>query len=78
MFQLILEHRVKDERFKRIVYREPRRLEILELLSQCERNVDSLERLTEKFGDLPRDTPILAYCRGRYCVLSHKAPRSRP
>ena len=36
----------------------------------------SLERLTEKLGDLPRDTPILAYCRGRYCVLSHEATRT--
>lgn len=36
----------------------------------------SLERLTDKVGELPRDTPILAYCRGRYCVLSHEATRA--
>lgn len=36
----------------------------------------SLERLTEKLDELPRDTPILAYCRGRYCVLSHEATRA--
>jgi rhodanese-related sulfurtransferase len=33
----------------------------------------SLERLRETAGELPRGKPIIAYCRGRYCVLSHEA-----
>lgn len=36
----------------------------------------SLERLDEKASQLPRDKPIFAYCRGRYCVLSHEAARA--
>lgn len=33
----------------------------------------SLERLREDVTILPRDKPVFAYCRGRYCVLSHEA-----
>ena len=33
----------------------------------------SLERLRESASTLPRDKPVFAYCRGRYCVLSHEA-----
>jgi rhodanese-related sulfurtransferase/DNA-binding HxlR family transcriptional regulator len=33
----------------------------------------SLERLREGAGALPRDKPVFAYCRGRYCVLSREA-----
>lgn len=35
----------------------------------------SLEKLEEKVKELPQDKPIYAYCRGRYCVLSHEAAR---
>lgn len=35
----------------------------------------SLERLREGARALPRDKPVFAYCRGRYCVLSHEAVR---
>lgn len=35
----------------------------------------SLEKLEQKAKELPRDKPIYAYCRGRYCVLSHEASR---
>ena len=35
----------------------------------------SLERLREGADKLPRDKPVFAYCRGRYCVLSHEAVR---
>lgn len=33
----------------------------------------SLEHLRDGAAQLPRDKPIFAYCRGRYCVLSHEA-----
>jgi rhodanese-related sulfurtransferase/DNA-binding HxlR family transcriptional regulator len=33
----------------------------------------SLERLRDAAATLPRDKPVFAYCRGRYCVLSHEA-----
>jgi len=33
----------------------------------------SLERLRKGASTLPRDKPVFAYCRGRYCVLSHEA-----
>jgi ArsR family transcriptional regulator len=33
----------------------------------------TLSQLTQKLDALPRDREIVAYCRGRYCVLSHKA-----
>jgi len=36
----------------------------------------SLEKLHEAGVVLPRDKPIFAYCRGRYCVLSHEATQS--
>jgi len=32
-----------------------------------------LEKLNEKTSSFPRDRQIFAYCRGRYCVLSHEA-----
>lgn len=35
----------------------------------------SLEQLRNAADCLPRDKPIFAYCRGRYCVLSHEAVR---
>lgn len=35
----------------------------------------SLETLEERASELPRDKPIYAYGRGRYCVLSHEAAR---
>lgn len=34
-----------------------------------------LEQLNERLGELPRDKEIVAYCRGRYCVLAHDAVR---
>ncbi|WP_448003702.1 ArsR/SmtB family transcription factor [Agromyces bauzanensis] len=34
-----------------------------------------LEELTDRLSELPRDREIVAYCRGRYCVLAHDAVR---
>lgn len=34
-----------------------------------------LEQLADRLADLPRDQQIIAYCRGRYCVLAHHAVR---
>jgi rhodanese-related sulfurtransferase/DNA-binding transcriptional ArsR family regulator len=34
-----------------------------------------LEQLAERLKELPRDKEIVAYCRGRYCVLAHDAVR---
>lgn len=34
-----------------------------------------LDELTERLSELPRDREIVAYCRGRYCVLAHDAVR---
>ncbi|WP_223830578.1 rhodanese-like domain-containing protein [Nocardiopsis quinghaiensis] len=34
-----------------------------------------LEELTEHLDEIPSDTEIVAYCRGRHCVLSCKAVR---
>jgi rhodanese-related sulfurtransferase len=34
-----------------------------------------LEELAERIGELPRNHQIVAYCRGRYCVLAHDAVR---
>ena len=33
----------------------------------------TLETLTDRLADLPRDLEIVAYCRGPYCVLSFEA-----
>ena len=34
-----------------------------------------LEELAERLSELPRDREVVAYCRGRYCVLAHDAVR---
>ena len=34
-----------------------------------------LEQLSERLVELPHDKEIVAYCRGRYCVLAHDAVR---
>jgi len=34
-----------------------------------------LEQLVERLAELPRDREVVAYCRGRYCVLAHEAVR---
>ncbi|MFZ2177105.1 MAG: metalloregulator ArsR/SmtB family transcription factor [Rhodococcus sp. (in: high G+C Gram-positive bacteria)] len=34
-----------------------------------------IEDLTARLTELPRDREIVAYCRGRYCVLAHDAVR---
>jgi DNA-binding transcriptional ArsR family regulator len=34
-----------------------------------------LEELAGRIGELPRNHQIVAYCRGRYCVLAHDAVR---
>jgi len=34
-----------------------------------------LEELAERISELPHDREIVAYCRGRYCVLAHDAVR---
>jgi rhodanese-related sulfurtransferase/biotin operon repressor len=34
-----------------------------------------LEELTDRLAELPRDREIIAYCRGRYCVLAYDAVR---
>jgi rhodanese-related sulfurtransferase len=34
-----------------------------------------LEELADRLGELPRTREVVAYCRGRYCVLAHDAVR---
>lgn len=34
-----------------------------------------VDELADRLGDLPADQDIVAYCRGRYCVLAHDAVR---
>jgi rhodanese-related sulfurtransferase len=34
-----------------------------------------LDELADRLSELPRNTEIVAYCRGRYCVLGHEAVR---
>jgi rhodanese-related sulfurtransferase/DNA-binding transcriptional ArsR family regulator len=34
-----------------------------------------LEELADRLAELPRDTEVVAYCRGQYCVLAHDAVR---
>ncbi len=34
-----------------------------------------LEELAKRLSELPREREIVAYCRGRYCVLAHDAVR---
>jgi rhodanese-related sulfurtransferase len=34
-----------------------------------------LEELPERLAELPPEREIVAYCRGRYCVLAHDAVR---
>lgn len=34
-----------------------------------------LEQLSDRLAELPGDKEIVAYCRGRYCVLAHDAVR---
>lgn len=34
-----------------------------------------LDDLAERLAELPRDRPVVAYCRGHYCVLAHDAVR---
>lgn len=34
-----------------------------------------LDELEQRLAELPRDREIVAYCRGRYCVLAHDAVR---
>lgn len=34
-----------------------------------------LEELGERLNEIPADAEVVAYCRGRYCVLSHQAVR---
>lgn len=34
-----------------------------------------LDELAERISDIPADVEVVAYCRGRYCVLSHRAVR---
>lgn len=34
-----------------------------------------LEQLADRLAEIPTDTEIVAYCRGRYCVLSYDAVR---
>jgi rhodanese-related sulfurtransferase/DNA-binding transcriptional ArsR family regulator len=34
-----------------------------------------LDELAERLGELPADREVVAYCRGRYCVLAHDAVR---
>jgi rhodanese-related sulfurtransferase len=34
-----------------------------------------LEELADRLTELPRNREIVAYCRGRYCVLAHEAVR---
>jgi rhodanese-related sulfurtransferase len=34
-----------------------------------------LDELSDRLAELPSDADIIAYCRGRYCVLAHDAVR---
>ena len=34
-----------------------------------------LHQLADRLADLPADREVVAYCRGRYCVLAHEAVR---
>ena len=34
-----------------------------------------LDELADRLAELPRDREVVAYCRGRYCVLAHDAVR---
>jgi len=34
-----------------------------------------LEELGDRIAEIPQDVEVVAYCRGRYCVLSHHAVR---
>jgi rhodanese-related sulfurtransferase len=34
-----------------------------------------LDELTSRLSEIPVDVEVVAYCRGRYCVLSHRAVR---
>jgi rhodanese-related sulfurtransferase/DNA-binding transcriptional ArsR family regulator len=34
-----------------------------------------LDQLADRLADLPDDIPVVAYCRGAYCVLAHDAVR---
>lgn len=34
-----------------------------------------LEQLADRLAEIPADTEVVAYCRGRYCVLSYDAVR---
>ena len=34
-----------------------------------------IDRLAERFDELPADTEVVAYCRGPYCVFAHDAVR---
>ncbi len=35
-----------------------------------------LEQLADRLDEIPEDVEVVAYCRGRYCVLSHEAVRA--
>jgi rhodanese-related sulfurtransferase len=34
-----------------------------------------LPELASRLAEIPADVEVVAYCRGRYCVLSHRAVR---
>lgn len=34
-----------------------------------------LDELADRLDEIPADTDVVAYCRGRYCILSHQAVR---
>jgi rhodanese-related sulfurtransferase len=34
-----------------------------------------LQELADRLAELPADQEVIAYCRGRYCVLAHDAVR---
>jgi rhodanese-related sulfurtransferase/DNA-binding transcriptional ArsR family regulator len=34
-----------------------------------------VEELADRLGELPEDREVVAYCRGRYCVMAHDAVR---
>jgi len=34
-----------------------------------------LEELASRLAEIPRDSPVVLYCRGRLCTLSHRAAR---
>ena len=54
----------------------PKRIELLDLLSQGEKTVEQLAAQSDtprRLRELPKSREVIAYCRGPYCVYSLEA-----